>query len=66
MTRCYRTEVQLCGRNPKVPCVLLWGILPQIIKELPEIETLHSTVWVLRTIWARTPGIGVETVGAQL
>ena len=25
------------------------GVLPQIIKAIPDIETLHSTVWVLRT-----------------
>ena len=34
---------------PKRSKVLLWGILPQILIVIPNIETLHSTKQVLRT-----------------
>ena len=33
--------------------VLLWGILPQIIRVIPDIETLHSTMYLLRTLWGK-------------
>ena len=32
--------------------VLLWGILPQIIIVIPNIETLHSTIQLLWTLGA--------------
>ena len=37
---------------PKRSKVLLWGILPQILIVIPNFETLHSTIEVLRTLWA--------------
>ena len=36
---------------PKGSQVLLWGILPHIIIVIPNIETLHSTIKVLWTLW---------------
>ena len=39
------------GLYPKGSKVLLWGILPQILIVIPNVETLHSTMEVLRTLW---------------
>ena len=36
---------------PKGSYVLLWGILPQGIIVIPNMETLHSTISVHRTLW---------------
>ena len=41
----------LYPKGPRYCYGPLWGILPQIIVVIPNMETLHSTISVHRTLW---------------
>ena len=44
LTQTFQNSLSKERAVPKGSWVLLWGILPQIIVDIPNIETLHSTM----------------------